>query len=108
MKAPKREISTHSHDARPSVQDRTRRASERAPVCGHQGRRPARIYRVTRRDHHKAVVTPTRSVRAELAAIRGAEAGIAGGACVTLTDLLRNVDQSRRTNGTEAVRRVSR
>ena len=56
----------------------------------------------------KAVATPTsRSVRAELAAIRGVEAGIAGGACVTLTDLLRNVDQSRRTSGAKAARRVS-
>jgi len=53
----------------------------------------------------KAVATPTsRSVRAELAAIRGVEAGIAGGACVTLTDLLRNVDQSRRTSGAKAAR----
>ena len=56
-----------------------------------------------------AVATPTsRSVRAELAAIRGVEAGIAGGACLTLTDLPRDVDQSRRTNGTKAVRRASR
>jgi hypothetical protein len=54
MRALKREIPTHSHDARPSAQDRTRRAAERAPACGHQGRRPARVYGVGRRDHHQS------------------------------------------------------
>jgi bifunctional DNA-binding transcriptional regulator/antitoxin component of YhaV-PrlF toxin-antitoxin module len=55
----------------------------------------------------KAVALPTsRSVRAELAAIRGVEAGINGGACVTLTDLLHGLDQSRRTSGAKAARRL--
>ena len=47
----------------------------------------------------KAVTTPSfRSVRAELAAIRGVETGIAGEGCITLADLLRGLDLTDRAD----------
>ena len=56
-----------------------------------------------------AAVPPAyKATKTELAAIRKGEAEIARGECVTLTDLLHDLDRPRRKSGTKAARKVSR
>jgi hypothetical protein len=56
-----------------------------------------------------AVEPPTyKPTKAELVAIRKGEAQIARGECVTLTDLLHDLDRPRRKSGTKAVLKVPR